>query len=88
MYFRNNHANNAQCNINIDGIPITERKSTICLRITLESTLSWSEHIQNIHSSISRNIGILFKLKDSLSEKSLLTLAVQWLSTTIHQLLQ
>ena len=74
MYFRNNHTNNAQCNSNIDGIPITERKSTTFLGITLESTLSWSEHIQNIHSSISRNIGILFKLKDSLSEKSLFTL--------------
>ena len=35
MYFRINNANNAQCNINKDGIPITEKESTKFLGITL-----------------------------------------------------
>ena len=74
MYFRTNRNNNVQCNIHIDGIPIVEKKSIKFLGITLESTLSWNEHIQNIHSSVSRNVGILYKLKYFLNEKSLFIL--------------
>ena len=45
-----------------------------CLGVKIDSNLSWNEHIHNIHTSISRNTGILYKLKHFLSERSLLIL--------------
>ena len=74
IHFRISRSNNVQCNINIENIPLIEKKATKFLGITLESTLSWTEHIQKVHSYVSRNIGILYKLQDFLNEKSLFTL--------------
>ena len=62
------------CNIQIDGLPLTEKQSLKFLGVTIDSNLNFNEHILNIHSSISRNIGILYKLKDFLSERSLIIL--------------
>ena len=42
--------------------------------ITIDSNLNWNEHIRNVHTTISRNIGILYKLKDILTEKCLFTM--------------
>ena len=44
MYFRINHANNAQCNIDIDGIPITEKKSTNHFGINIKLEWTYSKH--------------------------------------------
>ena len=55
-------------------MPLTEKQSLKFLGVTIDSNLNFNEHILNIHSSISRNIGILYKLKDFLSERSLIIL--------------
>ena len=36
-------------NIHIDGLPITEKKATKFLGVTIDSSLSWNDHIRNIH---------------------------------------
>jgi len=74
MYFRNVHSPQIQCNILIDDIPLVEKQSTKFLGIEIDCNLTWNDQINNITKSISRNIGIMSKLKYFISEKSLLTL--------------
>ena len=47
----------------IDNIPIIRRKSTKFLGVTLDSNLSWNDHIHNITTSISKSIGVLRRLR-------------------------
>ena len=74
IYFKNVHSPDTECNLYIDGLSLVEKKSTKFLGVTIDSNLTWNEHIKNINTIISRNIGILYKLKDLLKEKSLFTL--------------
>ena len=61
-------------NITIDGLSLTEVKSTKFLGITIDSNLTWNDHIHNIHTSVSRTIGILYRLKNFISQNSLIIL--------------
>ena len=61
-------------NINIDGLSLTELRSTKFLGITIDSSLTWNDHIHNIHTSVSRTIGILYRLKNFISQNSLVIL--------------
>ena len=74
IYFKNAHSRDIQCNLFIDRVPIVEKKSTKFLGVTIDSNLNWNEHIHNINSLISKNIGILYKLNYFLNEKSLFIL--------------
>ena len=60
--------------LTIDGLPLAKKHSTKFLGVTLDSNLSWNEHIHNVHTSAARNIVILYKMKEFVSEKSLLIL--------------
>ena len=72
--FRTTHSQNQNIIIHIDGQPLVEKQSTKFLGLTIEFNLSWNEHIRKVHTSMSRNIGILYKLRDLLTNKSLFTL--------------
>lgn len=61
-------------NIVIDDISIVERKSTKFLGITLDSKLTWNNHVNNITTSISRAVGVIGKMRDLVPEKILYTL--------------
>ena len=74
MCFRNAHTPPVNCNIHINGVPLTEKLSTKFLGVTIDANLNWHEHILNITKSISKNTGILYKLKKLLSTKSLFML--------------
>ena len=74
MYFRNAHTPPVNCNIHINGVPLTEKLSTKFLGVTIDANLNWHEHILTITRSISKNTGILYKLKKMLSAKSLFLL--------------
>ena len=63
-----NHINH---NICINGDPIVEKKSTKFLGITIDANLSWNDHVLNVHNSVSRGIGILYRLRNLISQKSL-----------------
>ena len=74
IHFKKINSQESNCNILIDGRNITEKNSIKFLGVTIDCHLMWNDHISNIQNSISRNIGILYKLKDFLSEKSLVVL--------------
>ena len=61
-------------NIFIDNVPIIEKRSTKFLGVTLDSNLNWNDHVQKINTSISKSVGILWKLKPLLTKKILLML--------------
>ena len=72
MYFK--HMQSKQefnHNIFIDDIAIIEKQETKFLGVLIDSNLSWNSHICNICMLASRSIGILYKLKFYLSQKSL-----------------
>ena len=49
--------------IEIDNIPITRVHFTKFLGVIIDDKLSWSNHITNITKTISRNTGVLSKLR-------------------------
>ena len=75
MYFKNIHSKYAPYfNILIDDMPIIEKEVTTFLGVMIDSNLTWNSHINNICMLVSRGIGILYKLKYCLSQKSLFML--------------
>ena len=75
MHFQTSRRNvNLPQNIVIDNIPLDIKESVKFLGITLDSHLSWSQHVNNVSSSIAKGIGILYKLKRFLLEHSLLVI--------------
>ena len=58
----------------IDGVLIEEMKTVTFLGIVINEFLTWDDHISKVLKSVSRCIGILFKLKHCLPLHILLTL--------------
>ena len=72
MYFKNTHSEtNFPYDIVIDDLPLIEKESTKFLGVTIDSNLTWNNHINNICTSTSRSLGILYKLKYFLPQKTL-----------------
>ena len=61
-------------NISIDNLPITEKKSTKFLGVTLDDNLTWNNHIHNVIISISKATGVLRRLKNMITKKALIML--------------
>ena len=75
MYFKNIHSKQVfQNNIFIDNMPIIEKQETTFLGVLIDSNVTWNSHIRNICMLVSRGIGILYKLRYYLSQRSLLML--------------
>ena len=75
MHFTNSQSRtNHNINLTIDNIPIIEKKSTKFLGVIIDSNLSWNDHIKKISISVSKAIGILWKLKPVLTKRILLVL--------------
>jgi len=75
MHFTNSQSRtNHNINLTIDNIPIIEKKSTKFLGVIIDSNLSWNDHIKKISISVSKAIGILWKLKPILTKRILLVL--------------
>ena len=60
--------------IEIDGVLIEEKKAATFLGVVINEFLTWDDHISKVLKSVSRCIGILFKLKHCLPLHILLTL--------------
>ena len=60
--------------IRIDGLPLQKKDYTKFLGITTDKQLTWNQHIANVSSQIAKGIGILYRIKHLLPQKSLLML--------------
>lgn len=72
MIFSNKHnISTSDINITFNGVSIERVESERFLGVILDSDLSWKSHISGIAAKVSRNAGILFKLKGLVPEKVL-----------------
>ena len=72
MIFRhktNKHINTLSLNMN--GLSISQVEKFTFLGLTINETLTWKDHIEIISNRISKTIGILSRLKHTLSQKIL-----------------
>ena len=61
-------------NIKLDGVPLNRVSSTKFLGVIIDENLTWKNHIDAISKTISRNIGVLTKLKHFVPENILYSL--------------
>ena len=60
--------------IKIDEIPISRVQSTKFLGVIIDDKLTWSEHISSITKTISRNTGVISRLRSFLPSSALISL--------------
>ena len=73
MHYQTAHTNiKLPCNIKIDNMPLVQKDNAKFLGITIDSHLTWNQHVTNISIAIAKGIGILYKVKNYLLEHSLL----------------
>ena len=63
---------------------LKEEKSTKFLGVIIDNKLKWTEHIQNILIKINRNIGLMWKLRNSLNKKSKILLYYTLIYCHLH----
>ena len=65
MYFNhaNSHVIDFSYNIIIDNVPLERKRTTTFLGVIIDENLNWNKHIRHITTSISRNVGLLYKMK-------------------------
>ena len=61
-------------NINIGGVRLKQSERERFLGVIIDSKLNWNAHVQQLATKISRNSGILYKLKGLVPGKTLRTL--------------
>jgi len=66
--------NSSNVNINIDNTPIHPVNSTKFLGVIIDNKLSWKDHINKITVQVSRNIGVLKRLRYALPSNILFSL--------------
>ena len=74
MHFTTHSRHNFCIDIKIDNISLDITHSTKFLGVFLDDKLKWKYHFEKIASSISRGIGILYKLKNILPHETLFTI--------------
>ena len=57
--------------VELSGYPLTRVDDVKFLGVMLSSSLSWSSHIKSIRGKLARNVGVLSRLQNILSESSL-----------------
>ena len=76
MHFKhhNAHAADIPINIMIDNLPLEQKQNSTFLGVIIDDNLTWNDHLRHITTSISRGIGILFKLKPFVPQTALFLL--------------
>ena len=69
-----NSLNSLPNDITFDNTTIEQVTHTKFLGVLVDNKLSWKSHIENICQTISRNIGVIYRLKSYLPKSSLLKL--------------
>jgi hypothetical protein len=70
----NREKNIGNLNIVIDNVKIERVEKTKFLGVIINSRLNWNDHIKTVCNKISKNIGILFKIRHNLTPATLLML--------------
>ena len=71
-------------NIKIKSTPISRSRCEKFLGILVDDSLSWTDHINGLASKISRNVGILYKLKGIVPESVLRTLYNSFVQSNLN----
>ena len=85
MIFRhktNKHINTLSLNMN--GLSISQVEKFTFLGLTINETLTWKDHIEIISNRISKTIGILSRLKHTLSPKILKMIYTSLILPRLH----
>ena len=85
MIFRhktNKHINTLSLNMN--GLSISQVEKFTFLGLTINETLTWKDHIEIISNRISKTIGILSRLKHTLSQKILKMIYTSLILPRLH----
>ena len=76
VMFSKNKKTDIKNMVSVGGICLAQKAFTKYLGIQIDSLLNWKPHIETLTSSISKSVGILYKLKDYTS-KSILKMVYQ-----------
>ena len=63
MVFTNSRNINRDQNLTLNGVRIEYTESERFLGVLMDSNLSWARHINLLAAKISRNMGIIYKLR-------------------------
>ena len=75
MHFKGRKScHNQSLDIKLDGVSIERRTCTKFLGVFINDKLTWNDHVNHVAIPISRNIGIMYKVKSFVSDKILLML--------------
>jgi hypothetical protein len=74
IMFGNKQISNCQINIAIDDAKLERASSLKFLGVHIDGRLTWKTHIAEISKKVSKNVGILNKIKYKVPSESLLTL--------------
>ena len=58
----------------VNNVPIERESTAKFLGVLIDENLHWSEHIKSLKTKMSRNCGMLYKMKGILPQKAMLTL--------------
>ena len=72
IYFTNNNSQKSTpLSISLNGTPINRSTNAKFLGVIIDEKLNWNHHIAALTSKVSRNAGILFKLREIIPAKAL-----------------
>ena len=74
MVFKNNQINPLPGHVTINNVDLQKTECTKFLGLYIDNDLSWKSHINHLCKILSRNTGILYKLKDFFPSNILKTL--------------
>ena len=72
LHFSNHVKNVQRIHIVIDNLPIIENNSNKFIGVILDSNLTWADHFHKVTTSVSKAIGVLYKLKHIYLRRKLL----------------
>lgn len=70
--------------ISINGMEITRSNTSKFLGVIIDENLNWKYHLLHVRNKISKNIGILYKLRHLVDEKSLTQLYFSFINSYIN----
>jgi hypothetical protein len=70
--------------LKMDGIPIKRTKTFNLLGLTLNETVSWNDHTNKIASKVGAAIGVIYRLRQTLPKKALMTIYNALILSHLH----